>query len=94
MAVANTQSYEQVISYLQNYVGIVSEQCAALNSAASDCVDNTFGDPNAAKAAAKLSKCTQDIGSALEDINGIIQDLQEELEEILETEKLSEELDD
>lgn len=94
MAVANTQSYEQVISYLQNYVATVGEQCDSLNQAARDCVDNTFGDPNAAKAAQKLSACTADIAGALEDINGVIQDLQEELEEIIETERLSQEYDD
>ena len=82
MAYADEQSYEEMISALQTFMTEVEEQCSVLESAGSDCVDNTDGDPAAEKANAKLQKCISDIRATLETIQGIISALQQELEDI------------
>lgn len=84
MAFADEQSYEEMISTLQTFVSEAEEQCNAMESAGTDCVDNTDGDPAAEKANGKLQKCVSDIRGTFESINGIITALQEELEDIRE----------
>lgn len=84
MAFADEQSYEEMISTLQTFVSEAEEQCNAMESAGTDCVDNTDGDPAAEKANGKLQKCVGDIRGTFESINGIITALQEELEDIRE----------
>lgn len=81
---ANTEDYESMIQSLQKYMGEMQEECAALSSAAEDCVDNTDGDPAAAKSAEKLQGCVSKINSALESIGGVMQALQNELNQIEE----------
>ena len=84
MAYADEQSYEEMISKLQEFVSEVSEQCDVMSSAGADCVDNTDGDPAAEKSNAKLQECVRNIQSATESIQGIISALQQELEDIRE----------
>ena len=82
MAFADEQSYEEMISTLQDFISQAEEQCGVMESAGEDCVDNTEGDPAAEKANAKLQKCVANIRSTFEAIQGIIAALQAELEEI------------
>lgn len=82
MAFADENSYEQMISALQTFSSETEEQCGVMESAGSDCVDNTDGDPAAEKSNARLQSCVSNIRTALEAIQGIITALQEELEDI------------
>lgn len=82
MAYADEQSYEEMISALQTYVSQVGEVCGVMESAGTDCVDNTDGDPAAAKSNEKLQKCVGKIRAATESIQGIIAALQQEIDEI------------
>ena len=84
MAYADEQSYEEMISKLQQFITDAGEQCTVMESAGNDCVDNTDGDPAAAKANAKLQKCVGDIRATFETIQGVISALQQELEDIRE----------
>lgn len=84
MAFADEQSYEEMISALQTFISQAGEQCEAMSSAGNDCVDNTDNDPAAETSNAKLQKCVSDIRTAIESIQGIIQALQEELQDIRE----------
>lgn len=84
MAYADEQSYEEVISALQTYVSQVDEECGVLESAGSDCVDNTDGDPAASKSNEKLQQCVGKVRAATESIQKIIEALQQELEDIRE----------
>ena len=82
MAYADEQAYEEMISELQRFISEGDEQCSALDAAGRDCVDNTDGDPAAEKSSAKLQECTGNIRSAFQTIEGIVQALQQELEDI------------
>lgn len=82
MAYADEQSYEEMIQALQKFNADAQEQCSVMESAGSDCVDNTDGDPAAEKSNAKLQKCVKDIRGALEAVQGIAAALQQELEDI------------
>lgn len=84
MAHADEQSYEEMISVLQDFLSKAEEQCGVMESAGTDCVDNTEGDAAAEKANAKLQKCIGDIRGTFEAIQGVITALQEELEDIRE----------
>lgn len=84
MAYADEQSYEEMIAALQNFMTEVEEQCGVLESAGTDCVDNTDGDPAAEKADEKLQICVGDIRGTLETIQNIAYALQQELEDIRE----------
>ena len=55
MAYADEQSYEEMISALQTFVSEAEEQCGVMESAGSDCVDNTDGDPAAEKSNERCS---------------------------------------
>lgn len=82
MAYADEGAYEEMIDALSQFLGTINEQCAVMNSAAEDCVDNTIGDPAAVKSAAKVSECASKIEEQCEKISGIISALNDELEEI------------
>lgn len=84
MAYADEQSYEEMISALQNFLSQAEEQCSVMESAGNDCIDNTDGDPAAERSCAALQKCVSDIRTTFEAIQGIISALQEELENIRE----------
>lgn len=84
MAYADEESYEEMISALQKFVGEVGEQCEAMSAAATDCVDNTDNDPAAQKGAAKVQECVKEINEAAESVQGVIKALQDELEAIRE----------
>ncbi len=84
MQVADVESYEEMIRALQNFMSQVSENCQVMADAGQDCVDNTEGDPAAAKAAAKLQRCIGKIRGTFEQIQDIITALQRELDDILE----------
>ena len=81
---ANTESYSEVISLLQNYLNEAEEYCQSMEKAAQDCVDNMDEDPNAGKASAKLGECTSQIRQRFEAIQEVIQALSEELEDVNE----------
>lgn len=82
MAYADEQSYEEMIQALQKFAAAAEEQCAVMQSAGQDCVDNTNGDPAAERSNGKLQKCVNDIRGALGSVQGIASALQQELEEI------------
>ena len=84
MAYADEQSYEEMIQALQKFSSEAAEQCSVMASAGQDCVDNTDGDPAAVRSNEKLQKCVSGIRGALDDIQGIIAALQQELEDIRE----------
>lgn len=84
MQVADEESYEEMIRTLQNFLSQVSTQCQVMSDAGTDCVDNTEGDPAAAKAAAKLQSCIGKIRGTFEEIQSVITALQQELEQIRE----------
>lgn len=84
MAYADEQSYEEMISELQNFISEGDEECTILDNAGRDCIDNTDGDPAAEKCSFKLQECTGNIRNAFQSIQGIIQALQQELEHIRE----------
>ncbi len=84
MAYADEQSYEEMISALQNFLTQTEEQCNVMKQAGTDCVDNTDGDPAAEKANARLSECIQGITATFETVQQVISALQEELERIRE----------
>ena len=84
MAYADEQSYEEMIQALQKFSSEAEEQCGVMAGAGQDCVDNTDGDPAATRSNGRLQKCIGDIRGALEDIQGIIAALQQELEDIRE----------
>lgn len=85
MAYADEQSYEEMISVLQNYVSQVEEECGVMESAGTDCVDNTDNDPAAVTSNSKLQQCIGKIRGAAKSIQQIIAALQQELEDIRET---------
>lgn len=81
---ADEQSYEEMITALQNFQKSMDENCTVMEQAGTDCVDNTDGDPAAVKGNAKLCECTKKIREALENVQNIIQALQKELSDIQE----------
>ncbi len=93
MAYADEQSYEEMISALQNFISEGDEECTTLDNAGRDCVDNTDGDPAAQKCSAKLQECTGKIRVAFQSIQGIIQALQQELEDIREAARRADSID-
>lgn len=84
MAFADEQSYEEMISALQNYASQVEEECNVMEAAGEDCVDNTDGDPAAEKCSSKLQICTSNIRAATQTILAIAAALQQQMEEIRE----------
>lgn len=84
MAYSDEQSYEEMISILQNYIAQVEEQCGVMEKAGEDCVDNTDNDPAAEQSNAKLQQCVSQIRSSEEAIQEVIVGLQQEMEEIRE----------
>ena len=76
----NTEAYEEMIGTLQRFLSDASEQCEAMQGAASDLSDNMDGDEHAANKAGQLSSAVSAISNALEGVNPIIQGLQQELE--------------
>ncbi len=84
MQVADEQSYQEVINALRSYTNSVSEASGKMYRAGSDCVDNTQNDPAAVTSNERLQGALSKINGAVQDIGGIIADLQEELEEIRE----------
>ena len=82
MAFADEQSYEEMIAALQNFLAELEEQCTVMETAGTDCVDNTDNDPAATKSAEKLSNVVSKIRGTFERVEGVISALQEELEEI------------
>lgn len=94
MPYADEQSYEEMISALQTFLGGLEEQCNIMEAAGTDCVDNTEGDNAAKKANAKLQKCISGIRSNFESIQQVIQNLQQELDDIIGTNKKSDQFDD
>lgn len=93
MAMADEQSYEEMISALQTFVSQVSEQCEVMQSAGTDCVDNTNGDVAAEKSNARLQQCVGNIRSATESVQGVIAALQQELEDIREAARRADDAD-
>lgn len=84
MGYADEQSYEEMITALNNFMSQTEEQCAVMEQAAIDCVDNTDNDPAAMKSQERLSKCVGNIRGTFGTIQSIIRALQEELEAIRE----------
>lgn len=82
MSYADEQSYEEMISALQNFKNQVEEQCNVMEKAGKDCIDNTDGDPAAEKSSARLSECVGKIRATFEIVDYIISALQEEIEDI------------
>lgn len=89
MANANTESYQEVISLLQNYLTEAEGYCTTMENAADTCIDNMDEDPNAQKASAKVQECTNTIRQNFEKINEVIQALQEELSDVDEASNFS-----
>lgn len=81
MSYVNEESYYEMIDALQRFKQEAEEQCMVMQSAGTDCVDNTDGDPAAVSANNKLQQCVGGIRAALESVQGIIMALQQELEE-------------
>ena len=90
MACADTNSYEQMIQALQQFLSGLQEQCSGMSAAATDCVDNMEGDPAAATSAGKVNECVSKISSNFESIQSIISGLQQELEDIIEAARAAE----
>lgn len=84
MQVADEQSYQEVIQALKAYMSTVYEASGEISRAGTDCVDNTRNDPAAAVSNQRLQEALGRINSAVQDIDGIITDLQQELEEAIE----------
>jgi len=84
MAYASDESYEEMISALNTYLGTIGEQCNVMSAAAQDCVDNTDEDPAAAKSASRLNQNVARINEAAQSIQKIAQALAQELEDIHE----------
>jgi len=84
MAYADEQSYEEMISLIQTFLVNAEDECAVMESAGEDCVDNTEDDEVAKKANTKLVSCIADIRASFEQIRDIAVALQEELEDIRE----------
>ena len=93
MTHVDPQSYENMISVLNNFVSQVSEQCDAMESAGNTCVDTTEGDPAAEKSNAKLQQCISNIRNATESVQGIISALQEELEDAIAAAAIADRID-
>jgi len=91
---SSEQSYEEMISKLNQFCSEVEEQCSVLRSAGSDCVDNTENDPVAEKAAAKIDRCASEISQNLEEVQNVIRDLKEEMEQIRESAAKADRFDD
>ena len=82
MAYADEQSYEEMITALQNFMTQVSDNCDIMESAGKDCVDNTDNDPAAVKGNEKLGACIKRIRGTLGTVQTVIVGLQQELEDI------------
>lgn len=92
MAMADEASYEEMIQALQNYLKELNEHCETLSAAAQDCVDNMEEDVNSEKAAGRVQTCVGKISENFETIQGIIDGLQSELEDLRNlSDKMSEE---
>lgn len=82
MSLVNEESYYELIGALQKFKKEAEEQCMVMQAAGMDCVENMYEDPSAVSANNKLQQCIGSIHSALEAIQGIISNMQEELEEV------------
>lgn len=94
MAWAEEQSYEEMISALQNFNAKMEEQCTVMEGAGKDCVDNTDSDPAAEKSNAKLVSCISKIRETSETVNSVISALQDELEAIREAVRKADQIED
>ena len=82
MTYVDEESYQEMIRALQNFMAQTSEHCGVMESAGKDCVDNTDNDPAAVKGNEKLGACLQRIRGTFETVQGVIEALQRELEQV------------
>ena len=87
MGYAKEEAYEEMISQLITYKSSVTACCSQMKSAATDCVDSTHNDPASTKANEKLSESIGNISKSLNVIDSIINALQKELDDIIESNK-------
>ena len=94
MAFADEQSYEEMIAALQNFLTELEEQCTVIETAGTDCVDNTDNDPAATKSNEKLKNVVTKIRATFDKVQGIITALEEELDDIRVAAQKADEMDD
>ncbi len=82
MVVADEKSYSEVASQISNYIKTISECCDTLQSAGKDCVDNTQGDPAAAKSNANLTAAIAKIQEQMPELQKIVEAMEEQIEKI------------
>ncbi len=82
MVVADEKSYSEVASQISNYIKTVGECCATLQSAGKDCVDNTQGDPAAAKSSANLNAAIGKIQEQMPVLQSIVNAMNEQMEKM------------
>lgn len=82
MAHANTETYSQVISMLSSFLTEADGYCQTMETAARTCIDNMDEDPNAQKAAGKVSECTAAIRQNFEALQEVISAMQDELSDV------------
>jgi|GEM_PF-1496832 len=85
MAGSNPERYEELIAALTAYINTLEEQCGVIDAAAEDCIDNMKNDELAIAAARKAHECVKNVLSTRETIQGVINGLQIELNEIYDT---------
>ncbi len=85
MAIADETSYEEMIQALQQYLSRLNDHCETLSAAAEDCIDNMEGDVNAEKASGRVQTCVKKISDNFETVQGIIDGLQRELDDLRNT---------
>lgn len=90
MQTANPESYQEMITALQNYKKQVEQCCQVMKQAGDDCVANTEGDVAAQRSNEKLGESIKKIDGALDTVDKLISALQEELERVLEVARKAE----
>lgn len=79
---ADPARYEELIDALKSFKRRISEACDGMDDAATTCVDCT-DDESAKNAAANLKTHTQYMRGELDKVDEVIQKLEEELEDLI-----------
>ena len=84
MVVADESAYSEVASKISDYIKKIEECCGTLETAANDCVENTQGDPAAAKSSSDLKAAVGKIQEQMPVLQGIVSAMNQQIEKMQE----------
>ena len=84
MSVADEQSYEEVISRLNQFIKDVGAVCDDMTRAGSDCYDNKDQDPAAYASCVRLADCIKSINMNVELVEQVCDAMRAQIDRIRE----------